>query len=219
MKKDDSELWGSMSDLWVIFELPTEENKEDREDGCDDDDDTISVLGQSVISDCMSLGTSSTHGECSRPLLKNPTKIHPCKRIDRNPFRSVGGITKEPSHRSMDGVPMDPTTTIATTTCCSDELDLTEHSNDEDCETVDSSGVVYFRGDRWSPCVPPKKKVHVINSGTLPSLVQDEPSNSAAKKLDQIPCVPRRKPVISVNYEEGGEHSSLPHGPLGNRAA
>mmetsp|Transcript_288 Transcript_288/g.596 ORF Transcript_288/g.596 Transcript_288/m.596 type:complete len:231 (-) Transcript_288:34-726(-) len=221
MGKDDSERWGSMSDLWVIFELPAEENKEDGEDGVGDDDDndndTISVLDQSIVSDSLSLGSSSAHGEGPRPLMKGPTKIHPCKRIDRNSLRSLGGSTKESSLRSLSSsLPESPT-------FCADELDLTEHSNDEgDCNTVDSSSVVYFSGDRWSPCVSPKKKVHNVSGvAAIPSLDKDEESSSSLPvvKLDQSPRVPRRMPVISMNGEDQGGPDCLPRLPLRSRAA
>ena len=38
MKRDDSELTGSMSDLWVIFELPSEEGQEDECEDCKNPD-------------------------------------------------------------------------------------------------------------------------------------------------------------------------------------
>ena len=214
MNKDDSDRWGSMSDLWVIFELPAEDEcKEDYED--DLDDDIVSVLGQSM-SDSFSVESSSLT-EYLRQNVKNPTKVHPCKRIDRNSFRSLGGSTKESSFRSLGSSTKESSfRSLGSSMYLSDDIDLTEHSNDEDCSTVDSS-VVYFSGDRWSPCVSPKKKVHSISVAAFPSLDQEE-SPLSVKKLDQSPRVPRRKPAIST--KDGNELTdSLPRLPLRNRAS
>lgn len=162
MQRDDSELTGSMSNLWVIFEKPSEEGNDEE---VEYDDDFISLLGQS-FSD-LSLGSSLPERSFHQPRM---TAKSSCKRIDRTSLlqRMKSGSTS-----------LDPS------------LDTSENDSSTSCSTSQSS-VCYFSGDRWSPCSPSKKKVHQRPPLLMPQLPDLSLLRRDSDKKSTLDTSPRR---------------------------
>ena len=176
MQRDDSELTGSMSDLWVIFEIPSEEGNDDEEEP-GFDDDYISLLGQSFsdLSLCSSLPEKSFHQNSRHSGVKSPYK-----RIDRL------SLLLRMNSGSTNSCGLDPSM---------DETDSTTS-----CSTSASS-ICYYSGDRWSPCTSPKK---ISNTLALPRVPFRQPatnlgsSGCSSSSFDKSP----RRPIRTLCTEE-----------------
>ena len=206
------EMEQSMSDLWVIFEIPDKEVSE-RDYGHDDDDDFISMLScsQSDFSlSSMILWTDATSSSCSHPHQNNKRHLKStCKRVDiESPLHRSHFCDKDFSYMFDD----------------SDEDLLSECSYSVQAAesyatqtTTSSSTICYYTGDRWSslsptatikrdqaPHTPQRGTVWAdqISMAALPQLdgadqIPRIPCRTGSKLMDKSPQLPRRMATLS----------------------